>query len=511
MRFHVLTFSTIARRLAIAAGALILTVASSGVALTAAAGSPPPVFMTTVDGTATNPASYASRDEVYLGAAACPPATQGLAAGQYYFGVTDQAGTQVLSLDRLADRLFEVGEDGSITSVLLHDFGTNQCATGPGGVVVKLQPYGLLPSGQTQYAVHVAPRASVEACPADAPFCDQAAVSTATFAIAPYAVSPSPSPSSSPSSSAAPSASPSDPGAVSPSPSGSDGASPSASASPSDSGAVSPSPSGSAPPTASPSATPAPTASANPTPQPTSRPTATPARTPAPTPAPVSGGGGGSVPNPTPTWTPYVPPSGFYICKPGEVITPTGCKTQAELASQTPPPAQGSGGPVAGGPTNPPQRGTVVGIPPTFPPTAPPAVPPSATDSTGGVAGATAGASPSATSSASPSPSSSEAPPTGSPTPSASGGPTGGSATPTLVAGNLAGGGSSTPQSSAAAAAGQAAPTPATAVDPTAAVPPTRDWNAALIVIAILAAVTIGAGSLAGRVLRKRRGAAKAR
>ena len=496
MRFRALTFSTIARRAAVAAGALILTVASSGAALTAS-GSPAPVFTTTVDGTATNPASYASRDEVYLGAAACPPATQALAAGQYYFEVTDQAGTQVLSLDRLADRLFDVGENGAIVSVLLHAFGTNQCATGPGGVVVSLQPYGLLPSGQTQYTVHVASRASVEACPADAPFCDPAAVSTATFAIAPFAVSPSPSPSASPSSTAAPSASPSDPGAASPSPSGSDGASPSASASPSDSGVPSASPSGSAPPAASPSAPPAPTASV--------RPTATPARTPTPTPVPVRGGGtGGSggrtpAPDPTPTWTPYVLPSGFYICKPGEVITPTGCKTMAELAAQTAPPA-----PTDRGRTSPPQRGTVIGIPP--------AAPPSATDPTGGVAGATAGASPSPTPSASPSPSSSEPPPTGSPTPPASGNPTGSSATPTLVAGNLTGGASSAPQSSAAAAAaGQAAPTPSTAVDPTATVPPTRDWNAALIVVAILAAVTIGAASLAGRVLRRRRAAAKTR
>ena len=197
MHLPMLSSSTLASRLA-AATALALAAACSGLVLAAAAGSiPPPVFMTTVDGTVTNPASYASRDDVYLGTAACPGLAGApvLAAGEYSFEVEDQTGTVVLSTDRLADRRFGVDATGAITQILVHDFGTNTCPSGPGGVVVRLQPFGPLPSGQTQYTVKVAPRSTVDSCPTDTPFCDPATISSASFAIAPYAVSPSPSPS----------------------------------------------------------------------------------------------------------------------------------------------------------------------------------------------------------------------------------------------------------------------------------------------------------------------------
>lgn len=352
-------------RRAVLVGALVVVgFLFSGAGLTAAAAAPsvPSVFMTTVDGTGTNPASYPAKDDVYLSAASCPPGGNGLSAGQYYFEVRDQTGTQVLSTDLPGDRWFEVAANGSITNVPNHNSGTNACPGGPGGLVVKVQPFVDLPPGQTQYTIRVTSQAAVGRCPPDQPFCDAGTVSTAAFAIAPNTVTPSPSPS--------------DSGA----PSASDSAT-AASASPSDAQSTPPSPS---PPPASAPASSAPGPSSAATARPTSRPTQTPVAAP-PLPAAgipgagTGGSGGGPAVNPpaaTPAGTPYVIPSGFFACKRTEVVTPAGCKTQAQLAAQfggaqpgtgAPPPGP-IGGPVTG-PTTPPLPGsTVLGVPPTLPP-----------------------------------------------------------------------------------------------------------------------------------------------
>ena len=254
----------------------------------------------------------------------------------------------MLSLDPIAARSFEIGVNGSITQASLHDSGTNRCADGPGGLVIKLQPFAPLPMAQTQYLVRVAPKSSVDPCPADVPFCDPASVSTTSFAIGPNVVSPSPSGSAS--------ALPSPTVASSGSATASELASASTSAS---------EPASASPPQASPTMTPVAPSSASPAPRPTTRPTRTPAPTQAPAPANnggTSGGGttGGGVVLPEPH--PHVDavcPAIRSLHLQAERGRHTDRVQDAGAACE---PGSGSGGSGTydGGPTRPPQPGSTV-------------------------------------------------------------------------------------------------------------------------------------------------------
>ncbi len=145
-----------ARRVALIAGSLLLLQGLLGFSTSIAAAAGPSVYATTAAGTSSNPGSFTSADDVFLGASSCPATTDVLPPGDYLFEVADQTGTQALSLDSDADRQFTVGPDGAITTVTAHETGLNLCPGGPGGATIRLMPFGPLPAGQTQYSVRVA-------------------------------------------------------------------------------------------------------------------------------------------------------------------------------------------------------------------------------------------------------------------------------------------------------------------------------------------------------------------
>src|SRR5205085_1222570 len=83
-------------------GLAVLLIGGAGISASSAASMDPAVYVTTVDGSTTNPASFPTRDDVYLAAAPCPRTAAVLPAGEYYFEVTDETGTNVLSADGVA-------------------------------------------------------------------------------------------------------------------------------------------------------------------------------------------------------------------------------------------------------------------------------------------------------------------------------------------------------------------------------------------------------------------------
>jgi hypothetical protein len=111
------------------------------------AGTSGAIFTTMADGTIVNAnTQYASKCQVYLSGgpgATAPAHAAALAAGDYYFQVTDPNGQTLLSTDPVSNRRFHVSSDGVITAFTgtggpAHPTSIDQANPGLGAVTIQL-------------------------------------------------------------------------------------------------------------------------------------------------------------------------------------------------------------------------------------------------------------------------------------------------------------------------------------------------------------------------------------
>ncbi len=141
-------------RLLLAAAALALAAAPTFAGPMAGA-----IFTTTVDGSRVNANLYADKNDVYLDGGPgqnAPSTAAALAAGDYYFQVTDPAGKVLLSTDSIVFRRFTVSADGVIVSAV-HPKGVDADHPELGAKTVKLMPYADTPNNGGVYKVWVTP------------------------------------------------------------------------------------------------------------------------------------------------------------------------------------------------------------------------------------------------------------------------------------------------------------------------------------------------------------------
>ena len=125
------------------------------------------IFTTTVDGTVVNENHYAAKSDVYLDGGPgmnAPSKAAALAAGDYYFQVTDPSGKVVLSQDAVECRKIRVSADGVIVQAYP---GPGGCQHGTGvdadygatlgAITVQLMPYADTPNNGGVYKVWVTP------------------------------------------------------------------------------------------------------------------------------------------------------------------------------------------------------------------------------------------------------------------------------------------------------------------------------------------------------------------
>ena len=125
------------------------------------------IFTTTVDGTVVNANHFSAKSDVYLDGGPgenAPSKAAALAAGDYYFQVTDPSGKHLLSTDDIECRRIRVSSDGVIVEAYP---GPNNCghATGVdadygaslGAITVQLMPYADTPNNGGVYKVWVTP------------------------------------------------------------------------------------------------------------------------------------------------------------------------------------------------------------------------------------------------------------------------------------------------------------------------------------------------------------------
>ena len=142
---------------------------SSGSLLCAAspaAAAPGAIFTTDATGMVVNGNIYASKRAVYLNGGPPPNApcrSAGLTDGDYYFQVTDPAGSVPLSSDAISERRVRVSE-GVITSYVgtTHTTPPGVC---PGAITVALFPYNDTPNSGGEYKVWMTPVASPTSAP----------------------------------------------------------------------------------------------------------------------------------------------------------------------------------------------------------------------------------------------------------------------------------------------------------------------------------------------------------
>jgi cysteine-rich repeat protein len=125
------------------------------------------IFTTTVDGIIVNENHYPAKTDVYLDGGPSENAPNGaaaLAAGDYYFQVTDPSGKVLLSSDAIECRRIRVSADGVIVEAYPgpggcgHDTGVDaDYGTSLGAITVQLFPYDDTPNPGGVYKVWVTP------------------------------------------------------------------------------------------------------------------------------------------------------------------------------------------------------------------------------------------------------------------------------------------------------------------------------------------------------------------
>ncbi|MDQ3298235.1 MAG: DUF4215 domain-containing protein [Myxococcota bacterium] len=135
------------------------------------------IFTTTVDGTVVNENHFATKPDVYLDGGPgnnAPSHAAALAAGDYYFQVTDPSGKDLLSSDHISCRRIRVSADGVIVeayagttyirtgntwtaSACSHATGVDADHAALGAITVQLFPYDDTPNNGGVYKVWVTP------------------------------------------------------------------------------------------------------------------------------------------------------------------------------------------------------------------------------------------------------------------------------------------------------------------------------------------------------------------
>ena len=124
------------------------------------------IFTSLVDGSRVNANIYDAKEDVYLDGGPGPNAPSGaaaLAAGDYYFQVTDPSGKVLLSSDDISCREFRVNADGVIefsysgAGGCQHATGTDSDYASLGAITVQLMPYADTPNPGGEYKVWVTP------------------------------------------------------------------------------------------------------------------------------------------------------------------------------------------------------------------------------------------------------------------------------------------------------------------------------------------------------------------
>jgi cysteine-rich repeat protein len=112
---------------------------------------------TSADGSRVDDNRYAEKADVYLAG------TTELAAGDYYFAVTDASGAQILSSDALSCREIRISDDGVIVELdrdasgCVHVRGVAHDRAAVGAITVQLMPFDDTPSQDGQYVVRIIP------------------------------------------------------------------------------------------------------------------------------------------------------------------------------------------------------------------------------------------------------------------------------------------------------------------------------------------------------------------
>ncbi len=135
------------------------------------------IFTTTIDGTVVNENHFATKPDVYLDGGPgnqAPSSAAALAAGDYYFQVTDPSGKQLLSSDHISCRRIRVSADGVIieayagttytrmgntwtAAACSHATGVDADHAALGAITVQLSPYDDTPNNGGVYKVWVTP------------------------------------------------------------------------------------------------------------------------------------------------------------------------------------------------------------------------------------------------------------------------------------------------------------------------------------------------------------------
>ncbi|HEX5061822.1 MAG TPA: DUF4215 domain-containing protein [Kofleriaceae bacterium] len=124
------------------------------------------IFTTLPDGSAVNHNIYDAKTDVYLDggpSGGSPVHAAALAAGDYYFQVTDPSGKTLLSTDDIACRRFHVDTSGVISAVVgacTHVSGSDRDYASLGALTVQLMPYADTPNPGGEYKVWITPVAA---------------------------------------------------------------------------------------------------------------------------------------------------------------------------------------------------------------------------------------------------------------------------------------------------------------------------------------------------------------